>query len=448
LQSAQKVDGGIVKESGVLGIARLCAIVVVCWGISLGFASTAAADPAAQARFHDELARKHYERGNYEGALREFFLEQRVAPNPRIAFNIALCFQELKREADAFLYFQEYLESGDVDPERQADAKKAIAELESRTARVLVKSDPPGADIYIDQREHGSYGKTPRLLAVDPGQHKVSVELAGYRIALGEVATRKGEQAELVLTPVKIVGDVKVDANVKGQAFVRTAAGVIAAQGPTPFAAQIAPGEYTVSVEAPGYVSFRGLTAVLEGQTATVSAALSLAPEATGDITVTSNITGAVVEIDGQPMGFSPSMLPGVAVGKHKMRVRAPSLLPWEGEVEVGAEERSWVTVTLEEPPQLKHSSATWLAGGLGVAALVGGGVLGVMASSAHSDFEEASVSTDRSDLRDRGVGLNAASDVLLVTGVIATAAAVVLYFTTAENAGRPSAASATRSKR
>src|SRR5262245_60591162 len=87
------------------------------------------ADPAAQARFHDELARQHYKARRYEQALREFFLEQRISPNPRIAFNIALCFQDLKRNEEAFQYLTEYLESSDDDPERRAYAEKAVQKL-------------------------------------------------------------------------------------------------------------------------------------------------------------------------------------------------------------------------------------------------------------------------------------------------------------------------------
>jgi hypothetical protein len=50
--------------------------------------------------------------------------------------------------------------------------------------------------------------------------------------------------------------------------------------------------------------------------------------------------------------------------------------------------------------------------------------------------------------LRERGETLNTAADVALVTGLLATSAAVVLHFTTKEVRGRPSAASLARSKR
>jgi len=105
----------------------------------------AQADPAAQARFHDELARGHYEAGRFESALREFFLEQRVSPNPRIAFNIALCFQELKRNEEGFQYFNEYLSSQDDDAERRAYAERVVESLKPQLALVSIRSTPAGA---------------------------------------------------------------------------------------------------------------------------------------------------------------------------------------------------------------------------------------------------------------------------------------------------------------
>src|SRR5688572_7342148 len=108
----------------------------------------ASADDAAQARFHDDLARSAYAAGRYEQALREFFLEQRIAPNPRVAFNIALCFQQLRRHDDAFLAFTEYLEGGEDDAARREAAERAIRELSPRVARVRVETEPPGARIF------------------------------------------------------------------------------------------------------------------------------------------------------------------------------------------------------------------------------------------------------------------------------------------------------------
>ena len=45
-------------------------------------------------------------------------------------------------------------------------------------ATLIVKSDPPGANIYVDGRDVGT--KTPAQVSVDKGQHVVLVRMPGY----------------------------------------------------------------------------------------------------------------------------------------------------------------------------------------------------------------------------------------------------------------------------
>jgi serine/threonine-protein kinase len=53
-----------------------------------------------------------------------------------------------------------------------------ISHLSQLMATLIVKSDPPGANIYVDGRDVGA--KTPAQVSVDKGQHVVLVRLMGY----------------------------------------------------------------------------------------------------------------------------------------------------------------------------------------------------------------------------------------------------------------------------
>jgi serine/threonine-protein kinase len=53
-----------------------------------------------------------------------------------------------------------------------------ISHLAQLMATLIVKSDPPGANIYVDGRDVGA--KTPAQVSVDKGQHVVLVRLMGY----------------------------------------------------------------------------------------------------------------------------------------------------------------------------------------------------------------------------------------------------------------------------
>ncbi len=407
-------------------------------------ASTARGDAAAQARFHDEMARRHYEKKRYEDAVREFFLEQRLAPNPRIAFNIALCFEHLRREEDAYLYFAEFLASADQDAGRRAYAENALAKLATRVALVEVKSDPPGALVYVDQREHGDYGATPRTIAVVPGEREVWVELEGHRRASTKVTARTGGTVSANLSPQLVVGKLRLESSAPGTAEALTGDGSVVAQGRTPFEASLPPATYQLVLHSEAHLPWRGVATVRADDSSVVVATPQRAPQPSGDITVTSNVPGSLVELDGQAAGFTPTVLSGVRAGDHRVRVSGRSLVPWSGGVSVGTGERTWVTVTLEEPPRTERSVATWVVGGIGVTGLVAAGVTGFLASSTHADFEAADPSSDRRPLLERGRTLNTATDVLLVTGALATGIAVGLYFGTAEVKGRPSGATVT----
>lgn len=412
------------------------------------------ADLAAEARFHDELAREHYAARRYDRALREFFTEQRLAPNPRILFNIALCFEQLRREGEAFLFFTEYLASEDQDTERRSYAASAVARIEPRLALVEVTSDPPGAAIYVDQREHGEYGRTPRLLPLTPGTRTIHLELEGHRTVSVDVVARIGARASAQASLVRVVGQLSVIGPEGAQLTVRDATGAVAHEGRLPSQADLAPGDYVLEVNAEGHEPWRGLVRVEADRTVQLEARPSPLPPPTGALTVTSGTSGAVVELDGEAVGFTPVVLPDLTLGRHRVRVRHPGLQPWAGDVETVADERAWLTVTLEPEAQVQRSPLTWGVGILGAALAVGGIVTGGVALDVRSQYDalrmqsDSAVAAELVALRERGSALNVATDVLLLSGVVALAAAVVLYFATEYVEHRRSRGSVTRGER
>jgi len=411
----------------------------------------ALADDAAQARFHDELARRHYARGRFEEAVREFFLEQRVAPNPRVVFNIALCFEQLHRDEDAFLAFSEYLASGDADPERHRTAEETLAEVAPRVARVRVETDPPGAQIFVDQVEHGDYGQSPRLLAVPAGERRVRAELAGHRPAEAVVTATVGTEIVTRLTLAPIVGTLRVQSTPEGHVQIRSPEGTMVKEGDTPFEATLPPGPYTFQVAAAGHRPARSATSVSADRAIEESVTLEALPPPRGEITVTSNVSGAVVTLDGDEVGFTPVVLPDIRAGAHRVAVNREGLRPWSGAVRVTEDERAFLTVTLEEPGARRRSPLSWLVGGGGVVALSAGLVVGGFALDTHASFDDAIAggNGDRAAaLRSRGEVLNVIADALLVAGGASLAAGVTLYLVSGAGPDRESAATIARGER
>lgn len=428
------------------------------WGLVVFAPFGARADDAAQARFHDQEARSHYEAGRFEQALEEFFLAERLAPNPRTVFNIALCFDRLHREEEAYLFYQEYAASDDADETRRSFVLTALARLEPRLARVRVDSDPPGATVYVDGRDHGAYGTTPRVLALPAGSHRVQLEREGYVVAESEVLLARGQEATVSLSLTRVVGHLVVESSVGGSVTVQDDAGAIVASGPAPLDAILPAGAFSVELVAEGHRPWRDLARVEADASRTLIARPEPLPAPTGELTITSNIPGASIEVDGERVGFAPTVLPGVSVGQHRVEVHSEGLDAYEGSVSIEPNVRSWLTVSLVPPARTTRSELTWIVGGVGLAAAAAWGVLGALAISNRDAFDrglminnDPTMSTLHSDvnpLREQGNTLSAAADITLGVAAAAVGLSVVLFFATENTESAESSGATAREER
>jgi hypothetical protein len=405
-------------------------------------------DAAARARYHDERARNYYERGDFDEAVQEFLLSEQIASNPRTAFNIALCFERLKRSAEAYSYFTEYSLSSDSDESRRTYSRQALEAISKKVARIEISSNPPGARIFVDKKEHGDYGITPRTIAVSSGPHRIWVELPGYHLAEQSVQSSLGQAQSVNLDLSQVVGTASITSSVRGQLVVRNAAGEPVAQGIPPLRQTLPPGSYALAFEAPAYTPWRSLLEVRADSTTDVNIEPVRLPLPTADLTVTSNTPGALIRLDNQPAGFSPMVLSTVPIGPHRVSIESHGKSPWSGDLLVNPNERIWVTASLEDPSYKRSSIFTWITGGVGAASLASGLIVGGYALSTHNDFNNAETAPNRADIRDRGQRLNLAASTLIITGIVALSTSAVLYLTTSGDTGRPSSANITRNPR
>jgi outer membrane receptor for ferrienterochelin and colicins len=410
-----------------------------------GAPDLARADEAAMARFHHEQAGRHYAAGRFESAIEHFFNAQRLSPNPRTIYNIGLCFFQLRRYPDAFHFLSEYLDASDEADGvegRRALAQRTVRQILPRVARVRVESTPPGARIFVDRQEYGVWGETPRVLAVEPGERHIWVELEGHEPAERMVTAEQGAEAGLVLELEPILGRVEVTAVEGASVRLMNARGNTVAAGKAPLRTGVPPGRYEVEVTADGFHPQRRLLTVTADQPTEARIRLERLPPPTGSLAITANVSQAVVEIDGEPAGFTPLALAGLEVERKRIQVTAPDHIPWEGEVNMRPDRQTWVRATLAHEPR-GRSPLTWVFGGLGAAALSAGAITGGFALARHNEFESAQGTLAAGDLRGdrrRGRALNVATDVLLITGLVSLAVGVVLFFiTNDQDAGRSS---------
>ena len=407
--------------------------------------AVASADRAAEARFHDEAARRHYSARRYEEAARSFMLEQRLSPNPNIVFNIALCMQQLRRHADAYMYFAEYLASDDSDETRQTQSQEALRRLRPQVSLVRVESHPPGAAIFVDRRELGQYGVTPRVLALAAGSHRIWVERDGYRPDEQTVELDLGGETDVSLSPEQILGRLRIASPTVAQIRILNAEGGVVAEGVTPFDEELPPGTYEAEATA-GDERWSEPVTVRASQTSEARAALS---GPTGAATVTSNVVGALVSLDGAERGFTPQVLPDIAVGEHELEVRAEGMRTYRGPLSVAEDDRSWITVDLSVEGGSGVEPATWAFSGLTLAAAISAAVTTGFAVDAYARFVAARDSNAVvTSIVEESNQLNIASDVLWVTAGALAVTAIILLIATSEFDAQPSRASITQESR
>lgn len=407
--------------------------------------SPARADAAAEARFHDDIARRAFAARRYEEAARAFMVEQRLAPNPNIVFNIALCLQQLQRHGDAYMYFAEYLASDDQDPARREQAREALAALRPRVALVTVESEPHGAAIFVDRRELGQYGVTPRVLALAAGPHRIWVEKDGYRAAETSVELGLGSESRVALAPEQILGRLRVSAPTAARVRVLDPDGNVVVEGDAPLDRAIAPGTYRAEARA-GVERWSEPVVVRAEQTSELSAQL-VGP--TGDATVTANVAGALVSLDGRDRGFTPQVLAAIPAGEHTLEVRAEGMRTYSGRLAIEDDDHAWVTVYLEPDRPIGVADPTWVLTGITLALGIAAGVTTGFAADASARFADRQRMLQPSGgLADESRALNVAADAIWIGAGVAAIVTLILLATTSDFDARPSRAAVSRGGR
>lgn len=167
-------------------------------------------DTATRARDEFMAGVAHFQAERYSDAIHSFQVAASLTPSADIWYNIARAYEELARSRgeatdyeQAIEHYRRYL-TARVDPPDRATVEQHIANLEERlqavrlaaqviptTGTLRLRTEHMGARVLIDDHE---IGRTPveNDLPLDPGTHRVRVELDGYIPFVAEVTITAG----------------------------------------------------------------------------------------------------------------------------------------------------------------------------------------------------------------------------------------------------------------
>lgn len=312
----------------------------------LAWAQAPDVDVAEEADFLFERAIVDYQAGRYADALEHLLASNRLAPNRNVVFNLARTWEKLGEPSQAYRAYVEFVAS-EPDPTRRAVGEDALVRLRPQVALVEVTSEPSGASVYVDRRDLGVRGQTPLTLALKPGEHAVVVEAVGHEALTWPVTAETGRSALVSVALVRRTGSLRLVGAPDG-ATVR-----VGDDAPHPADAplRLPAGEAVLVVEAPGYEPTEVIVQVRPDDDRSVAVQLA---RQTGQLLVSADETGALIEVGGRPVGFTPAVL-DLPVGRYEVVVTLAGHRAHREEVELVSRGLHTVEAAL---PSLQELSA------------------------------------------------------------------------------------------
>jgi PEGA domain len=225
-------------------------------------------------------ARLLYEDGDYGGALVKFLSAYEASKDPRLLWDAGACEKGLRHYAKAATLVRRYVDAGPplVTPDGLAEARSFLDAVEPLTARLVVGSSEPGAQVYLDGELVGTT-PLPSELRVDLGSRQVAVKKDGFKDYATTLTIAGNEVVRVDAVLLRVVH--------RGHILVRARPGdVIAIDGTTVSVAQwegdLASGGHLLRVTAPEMYPYQSDVVVADDQNRTIDVRLEPKPHAGG----------------------------------------------------------------------------------------------------------------------------------------------------------------------
>ncbi|MFT3713203.1 MAG: PEGA domain-containing protein [Archangium sp.] len=387
----------------------------------VAFATNARADVASEAELHFTLGLELYKQRKYEEALQHLVASNRLVPNANVVFNVAQIYGLLKRDADAFNWYETYLAFTSLDAAARERGQRAGEALLPRIAVLDVKANAGGAELFIDRVELGSVGAAPRRLAVSAGERVVIAKSAGFHEARATVTAVVGAVTPVELTLTPVLGKLVVESVPPG-ATVRREDGA-EVLGVTPLTLELPLGELRVTLALEGYVEQQRSARISEESEVRLKVELTRAASTVSILSVSGAPEGARVGLAGKDLGTLPLVASDLTPGSYELTVDAPEREPYRARITLEPGAATRVDAQLVLPGGGKWRPLRWVGYGVGAGAVIAGAIVGLSAIvNRESFFARPNVGAYQTVLTE-----NVTADVLLLSGLVTIATTLVL---------------------
>lgn len=189
-----------------------------------------------------------------------------------VSISVTPGYHTIKLELEGYLEYQDSI--------RVTNDTTLNISLQRAEGALVVFSDPPTADVYIDDNY---YGKTPiTIQRIPAGRRIVTLKLSGYADWSDDVIVEPGKIVQISAT-LKLAGTLQVSSTPSGAKVYLDGREI----GETPLSnSSIPEGSHNLRVELFGYKPWQGIIQIAPSQTTTIFARLEPAPISISEIKV------------------------------------------------------------------------------------------------------------------------------------------------------------------
>ncbi|MEO7033379.1 MAG: TonB-dependent receptor [Polyangiaceae bacterium] len=308
-------------------------------------------DFADEADLEFSLGAEAYQHADYRVALEHFLTSNRLVPNKNVVFNVARSYEQLKFYPEAYRYYALALE-GETKVDTRAKITTALADIKQYVSVLRIKTNPPGAVLYLDRRDLGARGISPQVLGVAPREYHVIAERPGYEPAVVDVSpTEAGQEISLELELKPILGSADFVGEAGAEVELKDEPAISACL--VPCSTELPIGSHVAIVSKLGFRKAELPFTVPAHERTQVRIHLDAV---VGSALISTDEPGALVQVDGAARGFTPAILT-LPVGPHQVRVSLKGFLPEEWHVIVKADAEARLDLVLTESDEVVAAS-------------------------------------------------------------------------------------------
>jgi hypothetical protein len=141
---------------------------------------------------------KKYASGEYAAAYENFSKAFELIPSPHASYWMAKSLDQQGKADEAIKGYEAFLadpESAKAGEDKVADAQARMTDLKSKQiGEINLATVPAGATVIVDGNPQ--MGETPLTLKLPPGQHKVTLNYAGFETKDVDLEVKGGEKSD------------------------------------------------------------------------------------------------------------------------------------------------------------------------------------------------------------------------------------------------------------